>query len=163
MKAYNIIVITSMLTSMLASCERIPAFSKQTVTDWRVESTEAVLQTIAMESANQPARGQALVALTIINRARIRHTTPEIEALRPFQYSAWNRGGKWAKAWLWSYWGYKARKQAILAYSSGLAMASKPKFQGIRHYHTKAVHPGWARGQTPCLVIGDHKFYKDIL
>jgi len=34
---------------------------------------------------------------------------------------------------------------------------------GATHYHTKAVKPTWAVGQTPTAKIGQHIFYKDIL
>jgi spore germination cell wall hydrolase CwlJ-like protein len=31
---------------------------------------------------------------------------------------------------------------------------------GATHYHTKAILPHWAEGQTPVAVIGSHVFYK---
>ena len=31
---------------------------------------------------------------------------------------------------------------------------------GATHYHTKAISPYWARGESPCAVIGDHVFYR---
>lgn len=125
------------------------------------EPSEVVLQTIAMESASEP-EGMPYVALTLINRARNRGTSPEIEALRPFQYSAWNGDGKWAKAWLRSYWGVKTSLGARNALKQGVWLASQPRFQGIRHYHTKAVHPAWAIGHKPVLEIGSHLFYEGI-
>lgn len=125
------------------------------------DNMEIVYQTIAMESASEPS-GQPFVALTIINRARTRGTSLETEAKRPFQYSAWNGGGKWAKAWLRSYYGVKTRQRAVNAYSEALALASKPQYQGIRHYHARGVHPAWAKGRRPLVVLGNHAFYEGI-
>ena len=120
------------------------------------EPSEVVLQTIAMESANQPAAGQALVALTLINRARNRHTTPEIEALRPFQYSCWNEGGKWAKAWLAKYYTPEARQRAMKAWYQAQEMDLP-----FTHYHTKNVRPYWVKSMKFMLQNGNHLFYAE--
>ena len=130
----------------------------------RAESAapEIVLQTIAMEADDQPEIGRAMVALTLINRANKRGTTPEIEAKRPFQYSAWNGGGKWARAWLDRYYTPEARQRALIAWNEASKMAIKPEMQGIRHYHHIGVRPKWAVDHKPVLVIKDHAFYAGI-
>lgn len=33
---------------------------------------------------------------------------------------------------------------------------------GATHYHAIEIAPGWAKGRTPCVVIGRHAFYNDI-
>ena len=134
---------------MLHSCE--PA---------RAEVSEVVLQTIAMESADQPFGGQVAVAQVLLNRARLRGTSPEVEALRPKQFSCWN-DPKWAQEWLDSHFSEATRHKAKKA----LKMASTPdflKFNRLSHYHHVSIKPYWAIGHTPSLVIGSHAFYEGI-
>ena len=68
------------LAIILGSCE--PAYP--------TEVNEIVLQTISMESANQPFSGQVAVASVIINRARKAGKSLEWVVLRPRQFSCWN-------------------------------------------------------------------------
>lgn len=86
----------------------------------------------------------------------------EVEAKRPFQFSCWNQGGSWAKAWLTSFYDLKTRLKAKKAYSEGLVMASNPQLQGIRHYHKVGVYPRWAKGHRPVVRVGSHLFYEGI-
>ena len=127
----------------------------------KVGDRETVLKTIAMESASKP-EGMKYVAITLANRARLRGTTMSIEAKRAYQYSCWNGGGKWARAWLASYWGSKTRLGAINALSEGVVMSLKAQNRGIRHYHTIGTSPYWAKGKTPALILGGHKWYRGI-
>lgn len=122
---------------------------------------EIVYQTIAMESASEQ-EGMKYAALTLINRARRRGTSLEVEALRPKQYSCWNGGGKWAKAWLGKHYGVKTRQAALNALETAYKLASDPRFQGIRNYHTINVHPDWAMGHVPAFRVGSHLFYRGI-
>lgn len=121
---------------------------------------EVVYQTIAMESASEP-EGMKYVALTLINRARKRGTTPEIEAKRPWQYSCFNDPG-WAKRWIRAFYTPKTRHKALIAWGEALKLSLKPELQGIRHYHRFDVHPSWANGHTPAFRSGSHLFYRGI-
>lgn len=120
------------------------------------ESTpEIIYQTIAMESASEPG-GMKYVALTLVNRARVRGTTLETEALRPKQYSCWNGGGKWAKAWLGKHYTSQVRYQA----NKALAMAlNDNRFPKLINYHTKNIKPYWAKTMKFEFMIGSHMFY----
>lgn len=121
---------------------------------------EVVLQTIAMESASEP-EGMPYVALTLINRARIRGTTLSHEAKRPKQYSAWN-DPKWAMAWLGGHYGQKTRLEASNALEMAFKMAHAGQYPTMRHYHTEDTRPYWAKGKRASVVLGGHKFYEGI-
>lgn len=120
------------------------------------DAPEVVLQTIAMESANQSAEGQAWVAKTIQTRAQRAKRSPESVVKRPKQYSCWN-SPKWASAWLRVNYTTEVRQRASQAYRMALSLPA------VTHYHTKAVKPYWAKHKSmkPVKVIGDHMFYEE--
>lgn len=118
------------------------------------EVSEVVLQTIAMESASEP-EGMKYVALTLINRARLRGTTPEIEALRRKQYSCWN-DRKWASRWLTRYYNPQVRQRASKAWYMALENPI-----GVTHYHHKSINPYWTKSMDFIEQIGVHRFYRE--
>ena len=132
---------------ILNSCEQTPALSQ--------DVDEIVLQTIAMESANQPILGQAYVAKTIQTRARRGKISPRQAVLVPKQYSCWN-SPKWAKAWLDTNYTPKARQNALEAWQ----MASRLPM--VSHYHTRQVRPYWASSMQRIVIVGQHHFYKEV-
>lgn len=143
-KRITVLVLYLVLWPIMAYAEGVP---------------EVVLQTIAMEGANQSVEGQMLIASTILNRARIRHTTPEVEAIRPFQYSCWN-DRRWAKTWLSRHYDRQTRLSALSAYHE--AINAKEGYPVLTHYHTISIKPYWAKGRKPDVVIGQHAFYSGI-
>ena len=161
-----------LLASMLGGCSPLLAYenksnvhitqdyktlalnlSKQTVFN------EVVYQTIAMESANQPARGQEAVAGVILERSRRSGKSLEAVCLAPRQFSCWN-SQKEAKRWLLKHYDSQTRGKAVKAYSNALMRSGA--YRGVRHYHTKGVMPKWAKGHKPALIIGEHVFYRGI-
>ena len=138
-----------MLCLMLArGCSAVPP---------ALADSEIVYQTIAMEGANQSLEGQSLIAGTLLNRALIRGTKPEVEAMRPKQYSCWNDRNR-AKTWLRRHFDSNTRTRAIQA----LERARNASKWHPTHYHTLQVMPYWARGHKPCVVVGNHAFYEGI-
>ena|SRR3990167_2278719 len=135
------------LAIILGSCE--PAYP--------TEVNEIVLQTISMESANQPFSGQVAVASVIINRARKAGKSLEWVVLRPRQFSCWN-DPKLARAWLDRHYTPIVRLRALKALNQAIVDGDRH----IRHYHTLDVMPYWARGHEPALQIGRHLFYEGI-
>ena len=131
----------TMLALMLSGCE----------TCW-AEPSEVVLQTIAMESANQSDYGQYLVASVIVNRAH--GGSLERVCLARKQFSAWN-DHKWAVSWLSRHYGVRERLRALKALEKAL---SAPK-RGITNYHTTSIMPYWAKGRKAVIVEGSHAFY----
>lgn len=120
------------------------------------EPSEVVLQTIAMESANQPMEGQIAVAHVIINRARQRHQTLDEVCLAPKQFSAWNSRIT-AQRWIDKYYTASTRDKAIQAYHG--ALIGNSTYPNINHYHTVSIKPYWAKGRKPDMKIGSHVFY----
>src|SRR3990167_6559133 len=137
------------LALMLGSCE--PAYP--------AEVSEVIIQTIAMESADQPFEGQVAVASIIINRARRAGKSLEWVVLRPRQFSCWN-SPKWAFSWLSRHYDSKARSTALKALE--MAINAKEGHTRLTHYHTLDVMPYWAKGHKPALQIGRHLFYEGI-
>lgn len=123
------------------------------------EPSEIVLQTIAMESANQSARGQEAVAGVILERSRQSGKPLEAVCLAPRQFSCWN-SPKEANRWLLRHYDSQTRGRAVKAYHE--AKNRILAYRGIRHYHAKGVMPKWAKGHTPAFVIGEHLFYRGI-
>ena len=120
----------------------------------RAES-EIVLQTIAMEAANQPEAGQIAVASVILNRARNAGTTLEHQVSRYKQFSCWNNPA-WSKAWLAKHYTSSVRQSSINALTS----AYKRNYL-ITHYHAKSIRPYWAKHMKLVMEIGNHLFYKE--
>lgn len=127
---------------------------------------EVVLQTLSMEAGSEGVEGMAWVYLTLHQRTIKRNTSLSVEALRPYQYSCWNKDRRgvrsWSKAWLGSHYSIEQRSEAINGLKRGLILASNPSFQGIRHYHTEKVSPSWAVGKVPFRKVGSHLFYRGI-
>jgi hypothetical protein len=125
-----------------------------------IGDAEIVLQTLAMESASHP-EGMPYVALTLYNRALMRNTSMSEEALRAKQYSCWN-SQKWAYSWLSRHYTASVQAQAVSSLALGLEMARNGMYKGMRHYHTINTSPYWAKGHTPALILGGHKWYEGI-
>ena len=53
---------------------------------WAETETQTIARVIAAEACGEGELGMELVAMTILNRATLRHTTPYKEATRPNQY-----------------------------------------------------------------------------
>ena len=120
------------------------------------EPSEIVLQTIAMESANQSAYGQYLVSSVIVSRSRASNRSLEAIVKAHKQFSCWN-DTVWARAWLARHYTPEVRKQAIKA----LELAIREPIN-LSHYHTKPVKPYWSVGHSPAVIEGQHKFYRGI-
>lgn len=135
---------------MLNSCSQTPVLAQSAI-------SEVVLQTIAMESANQSARGQQLVAHVIINRSMASNRSLEAVCKAHRQFSAWN-DPKLARAWLASNYTNNVRQNAHKALEMAFKSSSYPT---ITHYHTKNVRPYWAKSMKVVVVEGEHIFYKE--
>ena len=121
------------------------------------EVSEVVLQTIAMESADQPFEGQVAVASVIINRARKAGKSLEWVVSRPKQFSCWN-SQSWASRWLSRHFDSRTRSNALSALETALISGNRQ----VSHYHTRDILPYWAKGHKPALQIGRHLFYEGI-
>ena len=123
--------------------------------------SDVVLQTLALEAASEGQHGMELVAHVLLNRARLRHTTPEVEALRPRQMSCWNNRNM-ALNWLKVHYTPRTRQMALNAWEKATSATNSPILASLTHYCTLQTAPYWARGHKPVLVYGNHKFYAGI-
>jgi hypothetical protein len=147
-----------MLTSTVGTVNAVSVNRPVEVTQNIVGDKKVVLQTLAMESASRP-EGIKFVAITLYNRALKRGTSISYEALRAHQYSCWN-SSKWAKTWLDKHYGPKTRQRAEKWLKMGMLEAVD--YPGLTHYHTIETSPYWAKGHTPALILGGHKWYRGI-
>ena len=140
-----VVVIGLVVSCLMGSCEAAMA-----------DVSEVVLETIALESANQTIFGQALVANVIRTRAQIGQTSPQSVVMRPKAFSAWNDRNR-ARKWLKRHFNHQTRQNCLLAWEMSKSMPYK-----LTHYHTKVVKPYWAKGHKPVIVEGNHAFYEGI-
>ena len=132
----------------------------------KFEDIDIMAKTMWGESRNQDTSGQIAVAYVIKNRAEARRwygNTPKEVCLKDWQFSCWNEGDPNRN---------KMENLPIVdeVYLKMFALAHlvleekiKDNTEGSTHYHTTNIMPKWAQGQTPLVVIGDHKFYNNII
>ncbi|WP_341703854.1 cell wall hydrolase [Ferrovibrio sp.] len=131
----------------------------------RAFTLDVLARTLWGEARGEGAAGMQAVACVILNRAARPgwwgRSVAEI-CLKPWQFSCWLPDDP-NRAKLEAVTGddpafAEARRIAGAALGGTLADYSF----GATHYHTVSTAPGWARGRTPCAVIGRHAFYNDI-
>ncbi|MFN4276124.1 MAG: cell wall hydrolase [Ferrovibrio sp.] len=138
---------------------RAAAFGDQAFT------RDTLARTLWGEARSEGREGMMAVASVILNRAAKPGWWGRSVAdvcLRPWQFSCWladdpNRA-KLEKVDERDVQFRIALQVADQALGGGL-----PDYTfGATHYHTVDIAPNWARGHTPCAVIGRHAFYNDI-
>ena len=108
------------------------------------------------------------VANVVLNRRRKNtwwgKTITEV-CRKPWQFSCWNAGDPNLSKLL-----RVESSDRQFAIALGIArqavsgdLGSDPT-QGATHYYADSLHtvPTWARGRSPCALIGRHRFYRDI-
>jgi len=121
-------------------------------------------RTVWQESRGQPFPGQVAVAHVIWNRAQAKGTDMGYECHRPWQFSGWNVGdpsrlsSRFKTVQSTS---FRQAMRAVLEMLDNVERRIDPT-SGSKHFHADYVHPSWAQGRTPVLVIGAHLFYNDI-
>lgn len=114
--------------------------------------------TLWHECRGEPAEGQRAVASVIANRARARHTTPDAECLRAWQFSCWN-GGRTLADMLPG-----RAKRRTPAWLRCLTLAGDVCGDGFEstgpwdHYCRWDCWPGWRRAAEREDRIGSHVF-----
>ena len=133
-----------------------------------LSALDIVAATIWGEARNQGLQGMRAVACVIANRSRQTYRGKQDAAavcLDPWQFSCWNAADP-----------NLPKLQRIAAdpdgaYLAAVELAREVLPLGIsditdraRHYYavTLKTPPYWARGKSPCKVIGDHLFFNDI-
>jgi len=126
---------------------------------------DTLARTLWGEARGEGRAGMVAVAAVICNRAARPgwwgRSVAEV-CLKPRQFSCWladdpNRAGLERVG----------DGDAVFVQAQEIAAAalagSLPDYTfGATHYHAVDAAPAWARGHTPCVVIGHHAFYNDI-
>jgi spore germination cell wall hydrolase CwlJ-like protein len=124
--------------------------------------------TLWAEARGEGRIGMEAVANVIANRARLQwHGAAGTAAvcLAPRQFSCWNAGDP-----------HLVKMERVMRSPDALYLEAcdiarrmlagelPDRTDGATHYFasTLRVRPNWAQGRSPCRVIGNHEFYKDI-
>ena len=107
--------------------------------------------------------GQAAVAEVIRNRAADPRWPNSITAVcvQPWQFSAFNVGDPNERKWPDPH--SDSWKSSVAAMDMALSEDGGSQFaKGANHYFRAlpGVHPAWAEGKEPVVVLGHHRFYK---
>jgi len=135
---------------------------------------DAVVDTLARtlwgEARGEPVRGIEAVAAVIVNRVRLARARggfwwgDNVVAVcrKPFQFSCWNKDDPNRPK-------LPAVTEADPAFAVCLRIARRAvsgalpdPTGGCTHYHSRRVHPAWARDAVPRVEIGTHLFYDDV-
>jgi hypothetical protein len=125
--------------------------------------------TIFAEARSEGVGGMRCVAHVIQNRVgpRFGRTMAEV-IMKPWQFSAWNRGDPNRKIALNpERYARSAGDRAAWAAAQSIAREvvegrSVDPTGGALFYHTRAVRPHWASTGVGKRVIGQHIFYRDV-
>ena len=123
----------------------------------RADDSLIPIQTIMLESRGESLEGQIAVGEIIRNRAFKAGRTFEAICMAPRQFSAWNNrliANKALSGMPGSVY-QRAANAWQLSETSNLT-------KGSTHYHTLKVHPYWAKGHKPVVIIGNHVYYRGI-
>ncbi len=137
------------------------------------QAIDILARTIFGEARGEGLKGQEAVASVIINR--VQHAQKSKKqfqrgywwghdvvsvCLKPYQFSCWNADDPNA-AYIQSIdEGHAVFEQCLRVARRAVKGLLIDLTQGATHYHTNAILPHWAKGQTPTVTIGDHVFYR---
>jgi N-acetylmuramoyl-L-alanine amidase len=124
-----------------------------------IEDILIAARTIFGESRGEPLEGQKAVAHVILNRAK-REGSVAAACLRPKQFSAWNLGDATRERMVTVTTNDPKFRTAIRAFLEAVDEADFPP--DIFHYCTLTTYPSWAKDRVPDLIIGNHKFFRNI-
>lgn len=126
---------------------------------------DTLARTLWGEARGEGRAGMQAVANVIANRAARPgwwgRSISEV-CLRPWQFSCWLPNDPNRE---------KLRRvtEKDAAFGQAMEIAAKALAGGLgdltcgaTHYHAVDIAPAWAKGRTPCVIIGRHAFYNDI-
>lgn len=144
-------------------------FDVFTALELNAESFLTLARTVEGEAGNQCRLGKQAVAHVVFNRvfAHRRHFgyTVEKVCLRPWQFSCWNKNDPNRERIAKKTYAQLAKNGCVDAVFVALARAvnNDPTFGACHYFVTNMKRPpSWAKGKTPCIIIGDHSFYNDV-
>ena len=113
---------------------------------------EALQRVVYCEARGEPDNGKLAVAYVVINRSQISGKSIAYEATKPSQFCVWS--GAFSEA--------AAAKTCQLYAQIAINRSQPDPSNGATFFYSGSNTPYWARGKSPCAVIGGHKFFKNI-
>ncbi|MDP2697573.1 cell wall hydrolase [Thalassospira sp.] len=131
---------------------------------------DVLARTLYGEARGEDAPGIEAVAMVILNRVAYAckrggywwGNDVAAVCLKPSQFSCWNIGDPNRAKLLRLCDDDAAYRLCCHVARRALAGDLPDLVSGATHYHTRAVHPWWARGRVPVAAIGRHVFYDNI-
>jgi len=131
----------------------------------RAFTLDVMARTLWGEARGEGRDGMRGVACVILNRAGDPgwwgRSVAEV-CLKPWQFSCWLESDPNRVKLLAVDGRDRAYATALSVAVDALAGILPDYTFGATHYHTLDCAPAWAKGRTPCAVIGRHAFYNDI-
>lgn len=129
---------------------------------------DVLARTLWGEARSESAKGMEAVANVILNRVKRAVDNGgnywwgrDILSVcqKPYQFSCWNKNDPNRKKLLAVTMEDQNFEQAIDIATRAVHGALKDETKNADHYHTKSIHPSWARTAKPVTIIGAHVFY----
>ena len=111
---------------------------------------DALTWVVYGEARNQSDEGQSAVAWVVINRTKKSKNSIKYEATKKSQFCCYSGTMKEEEA----------RKKAESIAKNAIDGKSQDPTGGATHFCSTSMKDPW--GVSPCITIGDHKFYKGI-
>lgn len=126
---------------------------------------EVLSRTVYGEARGEPMEGKIAVAAVIINRWRsgrwFAGRTVAETCTKPYQFSCWLKSDPNRTKLLAV--GFDDRIFLDCIEAAVRALAGEDPTGGATHYYADYCDPpSWAKGKTPCRVIGRHRFFVGI-
>jgi N-acetylmuramoyl-L-alanine amidase len=171
MLAAPAVALTGILTFAYLNEPQVQMPSTETLSQEikRAQKRESDLQCLAeniyFESRGEPLKGQYAVAEVTLNRTRsanFPHTVCGV--VHEMRYDPSRKrmvaDFSWTELGAMSPEDDVAWRRAMTVATAAYDDAGDPIVPGALFYHSKAVHPGWAKGRQSVATIGNHVFYR---
>ncbi len=131
-------------------------------------AADVLARTLWGEGRGEGPAGMEAIAAVILNRVKVSQNHGgywwgnDIISVcqKPYQFSCWNRSDP-------NYQKLQAITDKDIHFVTALRISRRAvagtlsdPTGGATHYHEKSIMPSWAKGVTPCAVIGRHIFYQ---
>lgn len=137
---------------------------------------ETLARTIYGEARGESKQGRIAVACVILNRVKRKKmcgwheingykvATIAATCLKPYQFSCWNRNDPNRKIIIQVKSDNKKFAECLEIARAVCDEEIEDITKGSTHYYNPKAcpMPTWAKGKSPCLVIGNHLFFNNI-
>lgn len=134
-----------------------------------LEDVMIAARTVYGEARGEPHPGKLAVVHVMLNRLRSkdgqfeRDDTLATTCLRYLQFSDWNPGDPNFRLIQEITPDNQVFRGCMAAVLEALEPAANDPTGGATHYCTINLTPTWAKGADMCAVIGNHKFFRNVV